>query len=105
MFESIIRFRQKLQAGQLCLGPAITMADPLITEALADSVDFVWLDLEHAPMGAEAVKGHLLAARSKAIPAIVRVPGSGTPFIKPILDAGAEGVVVPQIRSVAEVRN
>jgi 2-keto-3-deoxy-L-rhamnonate aldolase RhmA len=104
MFEAIIRFRQKLEAGKLCLGPAITMADPLITEALADSVDFVWLDLEHTPMSPEAVKGHMLAARSKGIPAIVRVPGSGTPFIKPFLDAGAEGIVVPQVRSVEEVR-
>ena len=29
---------------------------------------------------------------------------SGTPFIKPVLDAGASGIVVPQVRSVEEVQ-
>jgi 2-keto-3-deoxy-L-rhamnonate aldolase RhmA len=32
------------------------------------------------------------------------VPGSATAFIKPILDAGADGIIVPQIRSAQEVR-
>jgi 2-dehydro-3-deoxyglucarate aldolase/4-hydroxy-2-oxoheptanedioate aldolase len=35
---------------------------------------------------------------------LVRVVSSGTPFIKPVLDAGAEGIVVPQVRTADEVR-
>jgi len=54
-------------------------------------------------MSPEAMSGHLLAARSKNAPAVVRVTGSSTPFIKPVLDAGADGIIVPQIRSAAEV--
>ena len=102
--EPIVRFRQQLAAGQRCLGAAITLSDPLISEALADCVDFFWIDLEHALIGPEGLHGHFLAAHSRNVPALVRVSGSDTPFIKPVLDAGADGIIVPQIRSVDEVR-
>ncbi|MFN8488009.1 MAG: aldolase/citrate lyase family protein [Caldilineaceae bacterium] len=99
----ILRFRERMRAGEVCIGASISLTDPHVTAALADSVDFIWIDLEHSLMSPEAMSGHLLAARSKNAPAVVRVTGSSTPFIKPVLDAGADGIVVPQIRSAAEV--
>ncbi|CAN5510529.1 aldolase/citrate lyase family protein [soil metagenome] len=100
----IVRFRERLQAGEVCIGASITLSDPHVTAALADSVDFFWIDLEHTMMSPEALNGHLLAACSKNAPALVRVTGSSTPLIKPVLDAGADGIIVPQVRSVEEVR-
>ena len=102
--EAIARFRKRLDAGDVCLGVGITLSDPLVTDALGDAVDFFWIDQEHSPRSPEILSGHLLAARARNVPAIVRVTGSGTAFIKPVLDAGAEGIVVPQVRSVEEVR-
>lgn len=101
----IDRFRERLRVGSLCIGSAITFTDPLVTEAIGKSADFFWIDLEHSAMSAEALQGHLLAARAVQVPALVRVTGSTTPFIKPVLDAGADGIIVPQIRSAAEVRS
>ena len=101
-FAAIDSFRRKLRAGQTCVGAGITFSDPLITEALADSVDFLWIDLEHTSMGPEAMAGHLLAARGRNVPALVRVRGSDTHLIKPVLDAGAEGIIVPQVQSAEE---
>jgi 2-keto-3-deoxy-L-rhamnonate aldolase RhmA len=98
------RFKERIQDGQICLGSSITFCDPLVTEALSRSVDFIWIDLEHSDMSPEALNSHLLACRASGSPSIVRVKGSGTPFIKPILDAGACGIVVPQIRTADEVR-
>lgn len=103
--QAIEIFRQKLRAGQVAIGAAITFTDPLVSDALGDSVDFFWIDLEHSNMSPEALNGHLLAARVRRVPAIVRVTGSSTPFIKPVLDAGASGIIVPQVRSAEEVRN
>jgi 2-keto-3-deoxy-L-rhamnonate aldolase RhmA len=102
--DAIIGFRQKLAAGQLCLGSAITLNDPLVSDALGDSVDFFWVDTEHGPMSAEALTGHFLAARCHNVPALVRTPTCNVAFIKPALDAGADGVIIPQIRTVDEVR-
>lgn len=98
-------FRQRLDSGKLCLGPSITLSDPVVTEALAPSVDFFWIDLEHNPASLESVTGHLIAARAGGAPALVRVPCSDVAWIKRLLDVGAEGIIVPQVHSVDEVRS
>jgi len=97
-------FREAMRAGRLQVGTAIGFSDPLVSDALAGSLDFLWIDLEHCPLGPEALAGHLLAARARAKPAIVRVPAAGTAFVKPVLDLGADGIIVPQVRTVEEVR-
>jgi 2-keto-3-deoxy-L-rhamnonate aldolase RhmA len=103
MFEAIEDFRRKLDAGQICLGAGITLSDPSVVEALAPSLDFVWIDLEHSHLSYESVQAHLIAARAGCVAALVRVRGSDAAHIKPILDIGAEGIIVPQVRSADEV--
>lgn len=101
--SAITQFRERLAADEICIGASITLTDPRVTDALADSVDFFWIDLEHCMMSPEALSGHLLAARGRGKAALVRVTGSSTPFIKPILDMGADGIIVPQVRTADEV--
>ena len=55
-------------------------------------------------MGLESLQGHLIAARAVGVPALVRVPGAETWFIKRVIDTGAAGLIVPQVRSAEEVR-
>jgi 2-keto-3-deoxy-L-rhamnonate aldolase RhmA len=102
--DPFFHFREKIAAGGLCTGPGISLSDPRVTDALGDSVDFIWIDLEHSLMSPEALGGHLLAARGRHVPVLVRVVAGETPFIKPVLDAGADGIIVPQVRSAAEVK-
>ena len=104
MPAAIENFRQAIASGRTLIGLGITFADPLVTDAVAPSADFIWLDLEHALMSQEAVNAHLLAGRARNVPMIVRVPGGDTHTVKPVLDGGAEAVVVPQVRTVDEVR-
>ncbi len=106
MLAPIIEFRRRLEAGEIMFGPGVYLTDPLISEMLADSCDFLWYDLEHQLMSNEALRNHLMAARGKQTPSIVRVPGPhpGPVVLKPILDAGAGGIVVPQVKTVDEVR-
>ena len=103
MLELIEKFRSKMDEGRLCLGCGITLSDPSIVEALAPAVDFFWIDLEHTHLSYETLLAHLIAARAGGVPALVRVRGSDIPHIKPVLDIGASGIIVPQVRSVDEV--
>lgn len=104
MWDNIANFRRKMDAGQFCLGPGVSLADPAVSEALAASADFLWIDLEHTPLSLESMQAHILATRGSGTPALVRVPSSDTAWIKRVLDTGAEGVIVPQVRSADEVR-
>lgn len=102
--KEINTFRARLAAGRLCLGASVTFTDPSVTEALCDSADFIWIDTEHRAMNLESVTGHLVAARAGRTAALVRVPSSDIGHVKPVLDAGAPGIIVPQVRSAGEVR-
>jgi 2-keto-3-deoxy-L-rhamnonate aldolase RhmA len=101
---SIQSFRDKIAAGHCALGITVTFNDPLVTSAIADCVDFIWLDLEHCVMSPEALQGHLQAARAKGKPMLVRVAAGDVGIIKPVLDAGAEAIIVPMIFSAEEAR-
>ena len=103
LFKGMRRLRAMLQAGEPVLGTAVTFNDPLLSDALADSVDFLWYDLEHTQLDPAALNAHLLAARGKQTASIVRVADVHPSVIKPVLDAGAEGIVAAQVYSVEEV--
>jgi 2-keto-3-deoxy-L-rhamnonate aldolase RhmA len=105
MSHPIQEFRRRLHTGPLLIGGGISFSDPLVTDCLADIFDFIWVDLEHNPLDGDALAGHLLAGRGRNKPVLVRTAGSSTGFIKPVLDAGADGIVVPQVVSVDEVRS
>ncbi len=104
MFERINAFRRKLESGRTCLGPAISFSDPAVSEALAPVSDFLWIDLEHTAIGFDSLMSHLIAARAGGAPALVRIPIADVGYVKRVLDSGADGIIVPQIQSAAEVR-
>lgn len=64
--------------------------------------DAVVLDIEHGAHGSEALGPLILAARARGIYPLVRVRSSDPTGIAAALDAGAAGVIVPQIGSLAE---
>jgi len=104
MISNIHKFREQLASGKLCLGTGITFSDPAVVEALCDSVDFLWIDLEHNPISLESLLTHLIAARAGGAPALVRVPSNEIAWTKRVLDSGAEGIILPQARSAQEVQ-
>lgn len=104
MFKTIRDFRRKIGDGALPIGCGITLTDPVVSEALGPSVDFFWIDLEHTHIDLNSLKGHLIAARATQTAALVRVRGSSIEHIKPILDVGADGIIVPQVQSTDEVQ-
>ncbi|MDO3521685.1 HpcH/HpaI aldolase family protein [Ralstonia pseudosolanacearum] len=84
--------------GLFCSTPA-----PLMVELIAAAgYDFVVIDLEHTLLDGAALTAMLLAARAGGMAALVRV---AAPLqIVQVLDAGAQGVVIPRVRSVEEAR-
>jgi staphyloferrin B biosynthesis citrate synthase len=79
--------------GLFCSTPAALTVE-LIAAA---GYDFVVIDLEHTLIGAEQLAAMLLAARASGIAALVRVASPHQ--VLQALDAGAEGIVFPRIRS------
>jgi 4-hydroxy-2-oxoheptanedioate aldolase len=59
--------------------------------------DAVILDLEHGPYGVQALGPLILAARARQLAPLVRVRSNDPALVGAALDAGAAGVVAPQI--------
>lgn len=102
--SAVCEFRRKLLEGRIQVGAGITFSDPLVSDALAPTSDFLWIDTEHGGLCPDALHGHLLAAKAARIPSLVRVTSGSVQEIKPVLDCGADGIIVPQITSADDVR-
>ncbi|MFG1922547.1 HpcH/HpaI aldolase/citrate lyase family protein [Cryptosporangium sp. NPDC048952] len=66
--------------------------------------DFVVIDLEHSPMNLETAYQLIGTALHTGVAPIVRVPGRDQGFIQRILDAGAEGIMVPHVDTPDQAR-
>jgi 2-keto-3-deoxy-L-rhamnonate aldolase RhmA len=67
--------------------------------------DFVLFDLEHSGFHFETVKSVMRYFEAASLPAIVRVPSREYHHIARALDMGAEGLMLPMVGNVEEVRH
>ena len=76
---------------------------PHVVEVLAlSALDVLVLDAEHAPFDRSNLDACILAARASGKPVLVRPASSSHEQILNALDCGADGVIVPHVRSPEE---
>jgi 4-hydroxy-2-oxoheptanedioate aldolase len=66
--------------------------------------DFVIVDAEHGPAGIETIENMLRAAAMHGMAGLVRVPDGSYASIQRVLDAGADGILVPHVANAAIAR-
>src|SRR5690606_2915662 len=59
--------------------------------------DFIVIDLEHSAMSVESAYRHIGTALLAGVSPIVRIPSLDAGLMQRLLDAGAEGIMVPHI--------
>ncbi len=95
--------RARLRTDDFLLGTWLTMLDPIVPELLAGSgFDLLVADGEHGPVATADLVRMLIATRADGVPVLYRVAANEPVRIMHALDAGASGVVVPQIRTTAD---
>jgi 4-hydroxy-2-oxoheptanedioate aldolase len=78
---------------------------PLVAEICAGGgLDWLLIDMEHAPNGLESVLAQLQAVAAYPVAPVVRVPSADPVVIKQVLDLGAQNLLVPMVSSAAEAR-
>jgi 2-keto-3-deoxy-L-rhamnonate aldolase RhmA len=97
-------FRARLRSGDFLLGTWLVFLDPVVAELLAGSgFDFLVADGEHGPLATDHLMGTVMATRAAGVPVLARVGANEPVRIMHALDVGASGIVVPQVRTVADV--
>ncbi len=67
--------------------------------------DFAIFDTEHSGFGFETVKQVMTYMHGAGVPTVVRVPSKDYKDIARALDAGADGVMLPMVGTVAEAKS
>jgi 2-keto-3-deoxy-L-rhamnonate aldolase RhmA len=98
-----LTLKARLAAGDPILGTFIKTPHPHVVEVLGSSgLDCLCLDAEHAPFDRRDLDLCILAARAAGLPVLVRPPSAAAEHILSALDCGADGVLVPHVRSGSE---
>jgi 4-hydroxy-2-oxoheptanedioate aldolase len=100
------RALQKLRAGDLVKVAGVSrVGDPWLVELIGRlDFDLIWFDMEHRAFGYDTVFGLALACRATGIDIMVRILKEGYAAPMRVLEMGANGIMVPHVRSVEEAR-
>lgn len=97
--------QSRLRAGELLAGTWVKTPHPHVVEVLTlSALDLLVLDAEHAPFGRDSLDACILAARAGGKPTLVRPASGAHHHLLQALDGGADGVIVPHVRSAQEAR-
>jgi 2-dehydro-3-deoxyglucarate aldolase len=97
--------KKKLLNNELTIGSWITIGHPSVVEVLS-SVGFDWLtiDLEHTTIDYTTTQILISTIQANNMAALVRVSKNDEVYIKRVLDAGADGIIVPMMNNAEDAR-
>jgi 4-hydroxy-2-oxoheptanedioate aldolase len=86
------------RADRALAGMWVSSGSPVVAEICAGSgLDWLLIDMEHAPNGLESVLAQLQAVAAYDVVPLVRMPGYLPVMIKQVLDLGAQNILMPMI--------
>ncbi len=95
--------REKMLAGQKTLGTFLELGSATAAECLGlAGLDYLIIDTEHGPFEPESALDFVRAARLYGITPLARVKEITRPAILKLLDVGAQGLIIPNVHSVAD---
>ena len=95
--------KEKLKNGEPVIGTFVRMSSISMEILGLTGWDFAIIDAEHGVHTMEDISNMIRAAKSVGLRPIVRVPGTNPINAMRCLDAGAEGVQIPQLTSLDQV--
>lgn len=98
LFRAAVRRKDAPAIGTWVKLPAIESMEII---ALA-GFDFAVIDLEHSAMDVETAYRHIGVALLTGVSPIVRVPSLDGGLVQRVLDAGAEGIMLPHVDTVEQ---
>ena len=101
MFVSGKEVLEKMKRDELVLSMSLRvgMENPSIEVASKLGFDYVYFDFEHGVLEIETFAQLVREAHLAGLIALCRVPGLDVAFVNRVLDAGANGVVFPHVKT------
>lgn len=101
-----LNLKAKLKRGELCLGSWITLGHSAIAEIFVRAgFDWLVVDLEHSTISIEQAGELIRTIDLAGSSPLVRLTSNDINLIKRVMDAGAHGIVVPNVNSPDDARD
>jgi 4-hydroxy-2-oxoheptanedioate aldolase len=98
-------FRERVTGGETLFGAFVNLGSSLVTEIMGTAgLDWLVIDLEHGAGDEVSLLHQLQALGASDTAALVRVEAIEPARFLHALDLGADGVLVPRLRSVEDAR-
>ena len=98
-----LQLRKRLGRGELVLGTILSLNSPDVAEILSQvGFDWLFIDAEHSTLDPHHL-GAIFQAVGDSTPCVVRLPALDEIAVKKTLDAGASGLLVPQVHNAEQV--
>jgi 4-hydroxy-2-oxoheptanedioate aldolase len=99
-------FKERLARGEVVSSMTVRLVRGIEIARIAKTAGFdaLYVDLEHSSLTLDATGQICMAGLEMGLPAFVRVPANTPEYISRMLDAGALGIVAPDVRSAEEAR-
>tara|TARA_B110000003_G_C16503809_1_gene478443 strand:+ start:65 stop:853 length:789 start_codon:yes stop_codon:yes gene_type:complete len=100
LLKNKIRNREKLFAGW------VSFSHRSITEIFAmANFDFIAIDMEHSTISIKEAQEIIATAQAYNVPCIPRPVSHSNDYIKPLLESGADGMLIQMVNNKLEVQN
>ena len=97
--------KKKLANGEKVIGGGIDTPDPKIYRAMANSVDFLWIEMQHSPLTYQEVAHMIWAGRDLMVTPFIRVPDATEGDIQKATDIGALGIIIPMVDEPGKIED
>ncbi len=95
-----LKNREKLFAGW------ISYSHPSITETFARAgFDFIFIDMEHSTISIEQGQRIIASSQSEGVPCIPRPVSHSNDYLKPLLESGADGLLIQMVETAEHVKD
>ena len=104
LFESRKNLKLKFRNREKLYGGWISFAHPSIVETFAMAqFDFLAIDMEHSTISLEQSQRIIAASQSEGVPCLPRPVSHSNDWIKPILESGADGMIIQMVNTQSEL--
>lgn len=100
-----INFKDHLSKIEKPIGGWISLDSSEIHEMIIEAFDWVAVDLEHSTLSLKDAQRIVEKSWSRKKPCLIRISSKTDDEIKSVLDAGASGIIAPNIKSAEEAEN
>lgn len=100
MFKSL---KTRLKRNELTIGSWLQIGSPVVAEIMSQA-GFEWLvvDMEHSAIGIDTAQSLIQVIDLAGCVPLVRLSSNDATLIKRVMDAGSQGIIIPNVNSAHE---